>query len=512
MGYTYLYWLNTIYKEQFMKRLLVCFAACTALSTWVTPSYSQQSTPCPCAQKSLPNGITQDDMADLTEAVARGYGTRVAVGPYREVTLACRQYIADLKANRPEAASNYQAAMNEALGRTPNPARACKLATAAVIFLEVAPLFGLNIPDYAQALALAQQLQAQACSTPVPTPVPVPVPTTKHATGLKQLPKAVRDNLHARDALSHRDFHAKHGAITLPTSIDLRGTTAPPVQDQGQCGSCHDFSGVECVSGANMKAGNLPVDSMLSVQYVIDSCAEPNDGACSGGDAETIFAWAQQGGGLPLLGVYKPYVAYSGQCSLSTTATGYSLQDWGYADTTTGVASVQAVKEALVTYGTPISICIGADRLQSYTSGIVTYDLSSGIDHQIIIVGYVDDATVAGGGYWICQNSWGTSWGEQGYFRASYSSNPTTEAMYAIAAAGHTVVLQPSVNPGPTPTPAPPTRRSAALWERVGKVYETAVDDYNSGDPQRKEKAMQLLQAWEQQIVPASEKHLGLAK
>jgi len=125
---------------------------------------------------SLPN----DDLADLSEAVSRGFGSRLAVGPYRVVTLAVRSHIADLKAGTGGSSDDkFRAALTSALA--PSPQRACRVATVAVLFLEMAPAFGLNIPNYAQVLAIAQQLEAQACGTPVPTPVPpippVPVPT-----------------------------------------------------------------------------------------------------------------------------------------------------------------------------------------------------------------------------------------------------------------------------------------------------------------------------------------------
>ena len=108
---------------------------------------------------SLPN----DDLADLSEAVSRGFGSRLAMGPYRVVTLAVRSHIADLKAGG-SGDDKFRAALTSALA--PSPQRACRVATVAVIFLEMAPAFGLNIPNYAQVLAIAQQLEAQACGTP----------------------------------------------------------------------------------------------------------------------------------------------------------------------------------------------------------------------------------------------------------------------------------------------------------------------------------------------------------
>jgi hypothetical protein len=72
----------------------------------------------------------------------------------------------------------------------------------------------------------------------------------------------------------------------------------------------------------------------------------------------------------------------------------------------------------------------------SYKSGIYEYatgSLAGG--HAVLLVGYVDDATVNGGGYFIVKNSWGTGWGEGGYFRIAYSqaASPVGFGEYTIA-------------------------------------------------------------------------------
>ena len=43
--------------------------------------------------------------------------------------------------------------------------------------------------------------------------------------------------------------------------------------------------------------------------------------------------------------------------------------------------------------------------------------------HWIVVVGWVDDAKVKNGGYWICRNSAGPEWGEEGYFRIAYGQS-----------------------------------------------------------------------------------------
>lgn len=63
----------------------------------------------------------------------------------------------------------------------------------------------------------------------------------------------------------------------------------------------------------------------------------------------------------------------------------------------------------------PVAISASADSWASYLSGIFdSCEKDSIINHAIVLVGYgVDDGTK----YWTVQNSWGTSWGENGFIR-----------------------------------------------------------------------------------------------
>jgi hypothetical protein len=115
----------------------------------------------------LPVASAADDQADMAEAVARGFGSRLAVGPYRECTLAVREWLAS---------DNHDLGkLQDRLGRTPR-FTACQKAEMAVIALEMVNSFSPGtIPP--QVLTLALQLEAAACGTPTPTPNPVPIPT-----------------------------------------------------------------------------------------------------------------------------------------------------------------------------------------------------------------------------------------------------------------------------------------------------------------------------------------------
>merc|ERR1712046_268679 len=79
------------------------------------------------------------------------------------------------------------------------------------------------------------------------------------------------------------------------------------------------------------------------------------------------------------------------------------------------------ISTALVNSG-PVTIGINAQNMQLYRSGVANPSVcpASGVDHAVLIVGY---GTQVGTGYWKIKNSWGTSWGEDGYYRIVSGSN-----------------------------------------------------------------------------------------
>jgi C1A family cysteine protease len=66
----------------------------------------------------------------------------------------------------------------------------------------------------------------------------------------------------------------------------------------------------------------------------------------------------------------------------------------------------------------PVSVSIEADKLcfQMYKSGVLNNTkCGTTLDHAVLTVGYGTDPV--GGDYWLVKNSWGSSWGEEGYIR-----------------------------------------------------------------------------------------------
>jgi len=194
-----------------------------------------------------------------------------------------------------------------------------------------------------------------------------------------------------------------------PSSVDWRGTAVNPIRDQGSCGSCWAFSSVCALEGAHyMATGNL---ESFSEQQLVD-CAKFSWGnlGCNGGLQENAFNYYEQNDAI-LRSAY-PYTAKNGDCqydSLKKTAVEVST----YVNTTPKSAS--QTKAALAKQ--PISVSIEADKavFQLYKSGVFdSTSCGTSLDHAVALVGY---GTENGQDYYILRNSWGTTWGDQGYMK-----------------------------------------------------------------------------------------------
>ncbi len=101
-----------------------------------------------------------------------------------------------------------------------------------------------------------------------------------------------------------------------------------------------------------------------------------------------------------------PYKAADGTCKkVPSVSTITSFTD---VPTNSETALVNAIAQQ------PISIAIEADQaiFQSYTSGVITGNCGTNLDHGVLAVGY---GTVGGQDYYKVKNSWGASWGAEGY-------------------------------------------------------------------------------------------------
>jgi cathepsin L len=200
----------------------------------------------------------------------------------------------------------------------------------------------------------------------------------------------------------------------LPDTVDWRDKgVVTGVKDQGQCGSCWSFSATGSMEGAHaLSTGNLV---SLSEQNLID-CVQGGSYTCdTGGEMQDAFAWVIQNGGIESEDEY-PYCTCSGnQCAFDqsqvvATFSNYQAVTQGDENALQSAAANQP--------GVSVAIDASNESFQLYSGGVYNEPACSStqLDHGVLVIGY---GNYDGSDYWLVKNSWGDSWGLQGYIMMS---------------------------------------------------------------------------------------------
>ena len=212
-----------------------------------------------------------------------------------------------------------------------------------------------------------------------------------------------------------------------PEAVDWTTTgVVTPVKNQASCGSCWSFSTTGVIESAYaIKTGTLV---SLAEQELVD-CMVVN---------KTIGNGTGCGGGWP----YKalefaadndmcteasyPYTAKDGKCAKSGCTAGIKQ------GAVLGYKDVPKTEKALLsaTAAMPISITVKAEsNMQHYASGVLSVPCNgSSINHAVLTVGYGTDPEY--GDYYKVKNSWGTSYGDEGYFKMARSDSVNPSCLY----------------------------------------------------------------------------------
>jgi len=200
------------------------------------------------------------------------------------------------------------------------------------------------------------------------------------------------------------------------------------------CGSCWAQGTTSSLADRfNIMLGDQnPTPVALDAQVIVNCRA---GGSCEGGNPGGVYEFAHKEG-IPDSSC-EQYVAHDldsntcsdmdkcKDCTWPPCPEGETCQDkcWAvdyrkyYASNYYSLRGADKMKAEIYKNG-PISCGIEAtDKFEEYTGGIYSeHKLFPMINHEIAVVGYgVDEET--GQEYWIGRNSWGTYWGEDGFFR-----------------------------------------------------------------------------------------------
>jgi hypothetical protein len=182
-----------------------------------------------------------------------------------------------------------------------------------------------------------------------------------------------------------------------------------PVKNQGSCGSCVAFAAVGALEGQLKTQTNNPSWNIdLSEQHLF-SCG---GGSCSKGwYLSSALNYLKQYGTPDE--ACSPYLGASGSCSNSCPnwqSRAYKISSWNWV-----TATPEAIEAALQNGPLLTRFDVYTDFF-SYSGGVYHYTSGSRAGgHAVTIVGY--DSIER---YWIVKNSWGSSWGESGYFRIGF--------------------------------------------------------------------------------------------
>uniref|UniRef100_A0A3Q1FGN1 Cathepsin H n=1 Tax=Acanthochromis polyacanthus TaxID=80966 RepID=A0A3Q1FGN1_9TELE len=176
---------------------------------------------------------------------------------------------------------------------------------------------------------------------------------------------------------------------------------------KGPCGSCWTFSTTGCLESvtAIAKGRLLP----LSEQQLVDCAQDFNNHGCKGGLPSQAFEYIMYNKGLMTemdypykegICMYRPHLAAAFVKEVMNVT--YNERE---------------MMDAVATRN-PVSFAfeVTSDFMQ-YSSGVYTstecHNTTDKVNHAVLAVGYGQEN---GTTYWIVKNSWGSSWGMNGYF------------------------------------------------------------------------------------------------
>lgn len=216
----------------------------------------------------------------------------------------------------------------------------------------------------------------------------------------------------------------------LPADFDWREHDIfTAVKHQLNCGSCGEFAAVALFEALIKKEAGAIVD--LSEQQIV-SCVE-GCGCVSGCSSLRALEYIRDNG--IILEKDFPYLDKDTTCP-NNLRPKYFLTEVHSTEINRMKLDkrMETIKRTLLEYGPVATNMAFFADLDSYKWGVYSYDGKAEEmgGHWVLIVGWKDDPELPSNGYWICRNSWGEKWGEEGYFKSAYEDKTGIDDFYIV--------------------------------------------------------------------------------
>ncbi len=210
-------------------------------------------------------------------------------------------------------------------------------------------------------------------------------------------------------------------ALTLPSSYDLRTYgKVTAVRNQGSCGSCWTFGTMASLESYLLDGDTADFsENNLKDKHGFDwTC-------CAGGNADMSTAYLARWGG-PANEGDDPYD--QGSCaSPDSVPISSHVQDVITLPGRSGSLDNDGIKEAVMTYGAVAISMNWVDGAYNSANYAFYYNGTLTSNHMVAVIGWDDDFAASkfntppeGNGAFLIRNSWGSYWGNAGYFWISY--------------------------------------------------------------------------------------------